>query len=97
MRHVGLGALALVTAALVLGTAGTAAAQTPSCPWMDTTKTPDARAQALLAASTLDQKLRWLDEQSANNPQHEPDSTSQSAHPVRRRVGRKRRADSSGA
>jgi beta-glucosidase len=68
VRHVGLGALALVTAALVLGTAGTAAAQTPSCPWMDTTKTPDARAQALLAASTLDQKLRWLDEQSANDP-----------------------------
>lgn len=38
-------------------------------PWMDTTKSADERAHALLAASTLDQKLRWLDEQSANNPQ----------------------------
>ena len=38
-------------------------------PWMDTAKTADERAHALLAASTLDQKLRWLDEQSANNPQ----------------------------
>ena len=38
-------------------------------PWMDKTKTADERAHALLAASTLDQKLRWLDEQSANNPQ----------------------------
>jgi len=65
--HARLGALALVTATLVLGTAGTASAQT-SCPWMDTTKTPEARAQALLDASTLDQKLRWLDEQSANDP-----------------------------
>ncbi|ANF33456.1 glycosyl hydrolase [Leifsonia xyli] len=38
------------------------------CPWMDTTKSPQKRAQLLLAASTLDQKLRWLDEQAANNP-----------------------------
>jgi beta-glucosidase len=53
--------------ALMLG-APAAHAQTPACPWMDTTKTPDQRAQALLAASTLDQKLRWLDEQSANDP-----------------------------
>ncbi len=40
----------------------------PVCPWMDTTKSPDERAQLLLAASTFDQKIRWLDEQAANNP-----------------------------
>ena len=49
------------------GNAGKARADV-ACPWMDTTKTPDQRANALLAASTLDQKLRWLDEQAANNP-----------------------------
>jgi len=60
-------------------TAGPALASGPSpavrsdkvpagCPWMDTTKSPQKRAQLLLAASTLDQKLRWLDEQAANNP-----------------------------
>lgn len=37
-------------------------------PWLDTTKTPEERARALLDASTLDQKIRWLDEQAANNP-----------------------------
>ncbi|MBK9715076.1 MAG: glycoside hydrolase family 3 C-terminal domain-containing protein [Kouleothrix sp.] len=35
---------------------------------MDSSKSPDQRATALLAASTLDQELRWLDEQAANNP-----------------------------
>jgi beta-glucosidase len=40
----------------------------PVCPWMDTAKSPDERAQLLLAASTFDQKIRWLDEQAANNP-----------------------------
>ncbi|MDG4825520.1 glycoside hydrolase family 3 C-terminal domain-containing protein [Asanoa sp. WMMD1127] len=37
-------------------------------PWMNTHRSPEQRARALLAASTLDQRLRWLDEQSANNP-----------------------------
>jgi beta-glucosidase len=37
-------------------------------PWMDRSKTPAHRARALLAASSLDQKLRWLDEHSANDP-----------------------------
>ncbi|MFB4279698.1 beta-glucosidase [Nonomuraea sp. MTCD27] len=37
-------------------------------PWMDRSKSPERRARALLAASTLDQKLRWLDEHSANDP-----------------------------
>ncbi len=38
------------------------------CPWMDASQPPAKRAQLLLAASSLDQKLRWLDEQAANNP-----------------------------
>jgi beta-glucosidase len=37
-------------------------------PWMDTSKTADQRARALLDASTLEQKMRWLNEQAANNP-----------------------------
>lgn len=37
-------------------------------PWMNRTKSPTQRAHALLAASSLDQKLRWLDEHSANDP-----------------------------
>jgi len=40
----------------------------PECPWMDTTKSPEQRARLLLDASTLDQKMRWLDEQAANDP-----------------------------
>src|SRR3954451_18118226 len=39
-----------------------------ACPWIDTSRSPDERAALLLAASTLDQKLRWLVEQAANNP-----------------------------
>ncbi|GAA1011632.1 glycosyl hydrolase [Acrocarpospora pleiomorpha] len=38
------------------------------CPWMNPTKSPDQRARLLLNASTLDQKLRWLVEQPANQP-----------------------------
>jgi len=54
--------------AFLPGTATRATAEDIACPWMDTSLTPDQRASALLAASTLDQKLRWLDEQAANNP-----------------------------
>jgi beta-glucosidase len=63
VKHV----LTVLAATLVLATPASAQAP-PGCPWMDTTKSPTARANALLAASSLDQKLRWLDEQSANNP-----------------------------
>lgn len=38
------------------------------CPWMDTSLSADKRAQLLLDASTLEQKMRWLVEPSANNP-----------------------------
>jgi len=51
-------------------TANTAqAADCSSYPWMDATKTPEARAQALLDASSQQQKYRWLVEQPANSPQ----------------------------
>jgi beta-glucosidase len=40
----------------------------PECPWMDTSLSADERAQLLLDASTLDQKMRWLVEPAANNP-----------------------------
>lgn len=38
------------------------------CPWMDTSLSADERAQLLLDASSLEQKMRWLVEPSANNP-----------------------------
>ncbi|MBR7831762.1 glycoside hydrolase family 3 C-terminal domain-containing protein [Actinospica durhamensis] len=38
------------------------------CPWMDTHLDASTRANLLLAASSLDQKLRWLDEKAANSP-----------------------------
>ncbi|MFC7110918.1 glycoside hydrolase family 3 protein [Nonomuraea rubra] len=64
--------LAVLAPGVQLTTTGTgAAAVRDDCagvPWMDRTKSPERRARALLAASTLDQKLRWLDEHSANDP-----------------------------
>ena len=66
-----LAVVATVAAATVVGLPATATdvqAADPACPWMDTTKSASERARLLLDASTLDQKLRWLDEQSANNP-----------------------------
>ena len=59
-----------LAAATVVGlpaTTKTVRAADPACPWIDTTKSADKRARLLLDASSLDQKLRWLDEQSANN------------------------------
>src|SRR5919199_646408 len=50
------------------GAAAVRAAVPAGCPWMDTRKTPSQRARLLLRASTLNQELRWLDEQAANNP-----------------------------
>jgi beta-glucosidase len=68
--------IALALGAILSIGPGTSAAGLPrttgggnsACPWMDTRKTPDQRAKLLLAHSTLGQKLRWLDEQSANSP-----------------------------
>src|SRR3954451_10928713 len=70
----GLLAAALLGASLAGAGAGSvlappsAARAADACPWLNTVLTPDQRARLLLDASTLDQKLRWLDEQSANNP-----------------------------
>jgi beta-glucosidase len=63
---VGLLAVASLSASIAASSGVAAAAD--ACPWMDTSLTPDQRARLLLDASTLDQKIRWLDEQSANNP-----------------------------
>ncbi|MFD0476024.1 glycoside hydrolase family 3 N-terminal domain-containing protein [Nonomuraea thailandensis] len=62
--------LAVLAPAVHLTSAGAAAVRDDCAgvPWMDRTKSPERRARALLAASTLDQKLRWLDEHSANDP-----------------------------
>ena len=46
-----------------------AASDCSTVAWMDQTKSPQARAAALLAASTQHQKYRWLVEQPANSPQ----------------------------
>ena len=56
--------------ALALPAGATAAlpAIADDCPWMDTSLSPEQRARLLLDASTLDQKMRWLNEQAANNP-----------------------------
>ena len=56
--------------ALALPASATAAlpAIADDCPWMDTSLSPEQRARLLLDASSLDQKMRWLNEQAANNP-----------------------------
>ncbi|WP_208544828.1 beta-glucosidase [Rathayibacter festucae] len=62
-------ALALTAPTLVGATAPAAAVDCSSVPWMDASKTPEQRADALLAASSPQQKYRWLVEQPANAPQ----------------------------
>ncbi|MFC0678747.1 beta-glucosidase [Lysobacter korlensis] len=63
-------ALALIVPAAVLGTSQAAhAVDCSSVPWMDTSKSAEERAAALLDASTLHQKYRWMNEQAANSPQ----------------------------
>jgi beta-glucosidase len=63
-------AIALAASSVVSAEPGYTAVSTypAGCPWMDPHKPPDQRARLLLAASTLGQKLRWLDEQAANTP-----------------------------
>ena len=84
-RHRGRTMNAVVTIALTAAliptlstaSAGAATAAVPKlaatypadCPWMNTHKSPAGRAKLLLDASSLGQKLRWLDEQAANTPQ----------------------------
>ena len=49
-------------------TAAASSASLSACPWMNTSQTADVRARELMSAMTLQQKMRWLDEQAANNP-----------------------------
>lgn len=58
----------MATLVTVGGSVQAANAFPPECPWMDTGLSADQRARLLLDNSSLDQKIRWLDEQSANNP-----------------------------
>ena len=65
LRRRSLPALALVcltavcALAAVLGTSAPARASA-ACPWLDTSKTPDQRAQMLLAAMTIDDKIQMV-------------------------------------
>src|SRR4051812_12465137 len=63
-----IGVLVPFAVGVPLAVSAQAAGANAACPWMNTSKTADQRATLLLKASTLDQKLRWLDEQAANNP-----------------------------
>jgi beta-glucosidase len=71
-RLAAVAALSLTATLAIAPITGTAAANAAdgcsAYPWMDTSKSADQRAHALLDASSLDQKLRWLNEQAANNP-----------------------------
>lgn len=63
-----MGATLIAGGGAVALAAPAAAADCSTVPWMDTSKTADERAQALLAASSQHQKYRWLVEQPANSP-----------------------------
>src|SRR6478735_5943481 len=64
-----LGAALIAAGGTVAFAAPAAAADCATVPWMDTSKSADQRAEALLAASSQHQKYRWLVEQPANSPQ----------------------------
>jgi beta-glucosidase len=66
-----LSALLTAVGLTAVGAPGARAAQPAypaACPWMNAHDSASQRARLLLDASTLDQKLRWLDEQAANTP-----------------------------
>jgi beta-glucosidase len=65
------GAVLCVLTLVLIPWPGRAAAAPPAnsaCPWMNPHQSADVRARELLAAMTPEQKMRWLDEQAANNP-----------------------------
>jgi beta-glucosidase len=69
-RGVRVAATATMVIPMLLVAPVAAAADPSDCstgPWMDNSASPQDRAEALLAASTLHQKYRWLVEQPANN------------------------------
>ncbi|HSO68434.1 MAG TPA: glycoside hydrolase family 3 C-terminal domain-containing protein [Arachnia sp.] len=64
-------ALTLLSSAVVPAFDQLAVADGPDlavCPWMDTTLSADARAQLVIDASSLGQKMRWLVEHPATRP-----------------------------
>ena len=61
--------VALLSTSVVVQSASGAEVDCATVPWMDTSASPDDRAEALLAASTQHQKYRWLVEQPAVTPQ----------------------------
>ena len=63
-----MGATLIAGGGVVALGAPAAAADCATVPWMDTSKTADERAEALLDASSQHQKYRWLVEQPANSP-----------------------------
>lgn len=64
-----LAAMLLAASLVALGsTPGAAADDADPCPWMNTSLSADERARLLLDASTVEQKMRWLNEHAANNP-----------------------------
>ncbi|WP_051707065.1 MULTISPECIES: beta-glucosidase [unclassified Streptomyces] len=64
----GIATAVLFTLAPTTATARSADSECSTVPWMDTHKSADARAEALLAVSSPHQKYRWLVEQPANSP-----------------------------
>jgi beta-glucosidase len=52
--------LASIAAALLQQPVETARAGTPACPWMDAKKSPDERAQMLVKAMSIDQKIQMV-------------------------------------
>ena len=61
--------VALLSTTIVVQSASAAEADCAAVPWMNTSASPDDRAEALLKASTQHQKYRWLVEQPATIPQ----------------------------
>src|SRR5690349_24843733 len=57
MRH---GTLALLVGLLLAGVAAAHASAAPSCPWMNPKLSANQRAQELVSAMTIDQKIAML-------------------------------------
>ncbi|GGN59583.1 glycosyl hydrolase [Actinoplanes lobatus] len=68
-RRIGTALLLLAPMATIVTGTPALAADCSTHPWMDTRRSPEQRARALLAASSPHQIHRWLVEQPANSPQ----------------------------
>jgi beta-glucosidase len=60
IRQAALAVAAALMAGAGLATVTPQAAQAQGCPWMNTSKSPDARAHLLLGAMSLDDKISML-------------------------------------